>query len=111
MSRLTESMAMMNKMLKSDYPPTIKAHYLMSVLLPRLMVEIGIRECTGELSRHLARGLAAYSGYCTICCKVPAVVEDLCGVCKREYNEMCAEMDAPSDDDLEEEFGPSPDEE
>lgn len=96
MSRLTESMEMMDKFLsRNDYPAVIKAHYLISVLLPRLMAEVGIKECTAEMTRHMAKGLAAYSGYCTICCKVPAVVEDLCGVCKREFNELCAEMDAP----------------
>lgn len=86
---LRQMLARMRKLHELDAPPTIKAHYLMNCILPKLMAEIGIAACSEELARVMFRGIAVKASVCTICGKAPSVpTENLCAACVKELDEF-----------------------
>lgn len=74
-------------------PPVIKAHFLFAVLLPKLMTEIGINECTDQMARLFSYAMCRQVGQCYVCVKAPADSADdnLCVKCRAEIDQLTAE--------------------
>lgn len=51
-----------DRMARSDAPPVLRAHYVVNVLLPRLMALVGPAEVAEQLARLFARGLCSWVG-------------------------------------------------
>ncbi len=88
----TETCEHMNKLVASNAPPILKAHWLVHVLIPKLAAQIGIKEMSQELAQCLCRGLCDKSVTCHICCKRPMDGDDdLCCTCRVEMDQFVAE--------------------
>jgi hypothetical protein len=82
----------MDKLVAADAPALIKAHCLVRLLLPKLMAQIGIRECSAELASLFANGLCVQTATCSICCKTRVDGDDgLCCRCRADVDQLCAE--------------------
>jgi hypothetical protein len=87
-----ETCEYMDKLIRANMPPLLKAHYLLRVLLPRLIAQIGIKECGEIMGGMFADGLCASTGTCSVCKKVKADGDDgLCCKCRAEIDQVCAE--------------------
>lgn len=87
-----ETCAHMNKLIATDAPAMLKAHWLVHVMLPRLVVQIGTKEVGAELARAMTKGLCGQSGTCDMCCKQPSDGDDgLCCRCRAEVDQFAAE--------------------
>ncbi len=97
--KLARSLAHMRQLaIAADIPASIKAHYLVAVLLPRLAAEIGVANVSAELANLMTRGLALHTGVCVICHQRSAADrDDCCPRCQAEVDQMAAEMDAFDD--------------
>jgi hypothetical protein len=94
-----ETCAYFEKLVKLDAPPTIKAHCLVRLILPRLAAEIGIEAVSLEMARAFADGLCVASATCVVCKKVQADRgadgrndDGLCCKCRADLDQLCAEV-------------------
>ena len=99
--RLKESMDRIERLFGLGAPRVIIAHYLVNVMIPRLVKVLGIvPEFSEQLVGFASSKLAAHSGVCTICRRCAAVFGDtVCAKCAAELDEFFPEED---EDDEEE---------
>lgn len=95
MSKLDQYVNHMRSLVSMKAPPCIKAHYLVRILLPRVAVEIGVKEVAEELSGVHAEYLCDYSGTCR-CCKMSTATtspgEHHCAKCLKEFEALERQM-------------------
>lgn len=103
---LRRSLLHVLRLAEVDAPESIKAHYLVGVLLPRLTRIIGVKHVAKELATLMGKGMAAHIGYCVVCQKADATIDDECDAChttQAEFN-LKMEADFPARDDMPLEF-------
>lgn len=87
------------RLIELKAPNVIKAHYLTCVLIPKCVKMLNIvPEFAQELGTQIGKTLGQFIGVCSICLKQPQVIDDLCGKCHREMNELCVEMDSDTNE-------------
>lgn len=91
----------LNRLVESDSPDQVRAHYLVNVVLPKLAKLIGVRTFTAAMAEAMSKGLCGYMGYCSICQKSEVIPgEDLCPLCLAQVDQLEAEIrDTENDTD------------
>lgn len=79
------------KLMELDAPDFLKAHFLISVIVPNMMKAVGVKDCANELARMMLRSLSLQCGVCTICNKAEMVIGDeVCAKCLAELDQVAA---------------------
>ncbi len=90
--------AHMAKLIESEMPDGVKAHYVVRVLLPRLAVLCGTTHFTKELAAMLADGLSLQTGRCRYCHAAESIGgeehHDVCAACLAKFDQFAAEVEA-----------------
>ncbi len=95
-----KSVLRMDRMIASDAPNTIKAHFLVRILLPRLVRFVGISEYTEQLAAMQTEMLVGYLGLCVICKKESVDHSSVgMGYTCTECGRMCEQYAQNIDDD------------
>jgi hypothetical protein len=81
----------LDKLIEDDAPAIIKAHALVNLLIPRLVVVLDcVEEFTHELGRKLAEGMCTQSGVCRWCKKAEAAMSnEYCDPCSQKLDAFC----------------------
>ncbi len=95
MTEWRKTVLRMDRMVSNNTPGTIRAHFMVRVLIPRLARICGVDEFTEQLGTFIAEHLSGHIGLCRCCHKIESVKGDsYCQSCLdelKEYNDMMDE--------------------